>query len=201
MKSIKEFIYYFRTCPFCKNWLTVDLDIPVPAAVEILKDKLLFKLYNKVGINDNVKEFEIDYNTNRVQSKHPFTFNTLAGIFQKIYFNDFSEPFKIEVRCYSCNSFRYWSSQIKYNKKTKKLQNIEIAGEKYQIHDTDKSNNKTSFIVFNNYKKKISTLLLHDQTIQQSTLLTNIEFIPFNKVNFNNISELKKQFRKLAILI
>lgn len=198
MKTIKEFIYYYRSCPLCNNWITLDADLPIPTTLEIRDDHLVFTIVGKNG-NKN-KEYLISFKNNKIESDHPFVFGDVVSTIKKLYFPEYSESLKIEARCYGCSNFRYWSKMMTYNDRTKKLNNINIGGERVQFHEISKSNEKISYIISNSYSTEETEIFIIRPSVQGKALKIKVPFMPFKKIDFNNKTKILDKIKKIAIL-
>src|SRR3984957_13981389 len=132
MRSIREFVYYYRSCPLCGNWMTLDVDSPLATTLEIKNDGLLLTVIEE-NREDN-KEFFIDFKQNKVHSGHPFVLKSIVNIIKRLYYPDYDESFEIEARFYSCNNFRYWSKKMTHNEMCKKLNNTGMTSYRVQRH-------------------------------------------------------------------
>lgn len=201
MKSIKDFIFYYRSCPLCHSWITLDADLPIPTMLELKPDGVLLTVVRD-NHEDN-REFFVRYDNNKVKSDYPFVFNNLANIILRLKIPNYTESFKIEARCYGCNDFRYWSAPIFYNKRSKRLRNFAISGEKVQFHDTNENNEKTSYILSNNYNKKETQLIIRTHNKfdpNRKQLEINIPFTPFSQLDFTKRQGILDYVQKLAVI-
>lgn len=201
MKSIKDFIFYYRSCPLCHSWITLDADLPIPTMLELKPNGVLLTIVK--DNHDNNREFFISYDKNKVESNYPFVFNNIANIILRLKIPNYMESFKIEARCYGCSDFRYWSAPIVYNRRSKRLRNFGLAGEKIQFHETNQANEKTSYILSNDYNKKKTLLVVRTHNkfdSDRKQLEINIPFLPFTKLDFTKRQEILVQLQKLAVL-
>lgn len=197
MKTIEELIFYYRSCPLCKNWMTLDVDLPIPTSLEIRDDALALIIIGKKG--DDNKEYLISFKDNKIKSDEPFVFNDIVSTIKKLYLPNYSESLKIESRCYGCNNFRYWSKIMVYNKKLKKLKNISIAGERVRLHDLTKSNDKISYIISNNIILKETSLFVL-RNLKDNVLKVKLKFMPFKDIDFDNREEIINKIKKILVL-
>lgn len=198
MKSIQDFIYYYRSCPLCKNWITLDVDLPIPTTLEIQDDRLIFTVIGKGGKKD--KTYSILFDRNKVESDYPFILDDVVSTIKKLYYPKYSESFKIEARCYGCSNFRYWSKTLIYNDRTKKLRNIGLGGERVQFHELNKSNEKISYIISNNYNSEETEVFVLRSSIKGKATKIKLPFMPFKKIDFNNKSKILDKIKKILIL-
>lgn len=198
MKSIRDFIYYYRSCPLCKNWVTLDVDLPIPTTLEIKDDRLVFTVVGKRGKED--KEYSILYDKNKVESKYPFVFDDVVSLMERLYSNDYSTRFKIEARCYGCSNFRYWSKMMIYNERTKKITNIGIGGERVQFHELGRFNEKISYIISNNYTAEETEVFILRSNVKGKALKIKLPFMPFRKLDFNSRDEILDKIKKISVL-
>ena len=198
MKSIKDFIFYYRSCPLCNNWITLDVDLPIPTTLEIQDDNLFLTIIDKKG-NEN-KEYNIFFKDNKVYGKNPFVFGDIVSTIKKLYIQDYKESLKIEARCYSCSNFRYWSKTMTYNNRSKKIQNIAIGGERVQFHELSKTNEKISYIICNNYNVKETEAFVLRQNLKGKALKIKLPFLPFKKIDFNSKNDLLDKIKKISVL-
>jgi len=198
MKNIKEFIYYYRSCPLCNNWITLDADLPIPTTLEIRDDNLALTIIGKNG-NEN-REYLISFKDNKIKSDHPFVFGDVVSTIKRLYLPDYSETLKIEARCYGCSNFRYWSKMMIYNDRTKKLKNIYVGGERVQFHELSKSNEKISYIISNNYNTEDTEVFILRSNVKGKALKIKIPFIPFKEIDFNNKNKILDKIKKISVL-
>lgn len=198
MKNIKEFINYYRSCPFCKSWITLDADLPIPSTLEIKDDRLIFTIIEED--RNNNREYSILFKNNKIESEYPFAFRDIVGILKRLYYSDYKETLKIEARCYSCSDFRYWSKTMVYNARTKKLKNIDISGERCQLHDISKAGENISYIISNNYDAKETHLFVVRPSVSRKHLSFKIPFMPFKNIDFNDKDKLLGKIRNMLIL-
>lgn len=198
MKNIKELIYYYRSCPLCKNWITLDADLPIPTTLEIRDDNLVLTIIGKNGAEN--KEYLISFKNNKIVSDHPFVFGDVVGTIKRLYLYDYSEQLKIEARCYGCSNFRYWSKMMIYNERTKKLENIGIGGERVQFHELSKSNEKISYIIYSNYTTEETEVFILRSTVKGKALKIKLPFMPFKDLDFNNKDKILDKIKKISIL-
>jgi hypothetical protein len=199
MKNIKEFIHYYRSCPLCKNWITLDADLPISSAIEIKNDRLVLTII--MGDRKNNKEYSILFDKNKIESMYPFAFNDVVSTLKRLYYSEYKESLKIEARCYGCSNFRYWSKTMIYNERTKRLGNIDISGERCQLHELNKSNEKISYIISNNYSAKETQLFVLRPTVNRKPLSYKIPFMPFKNIDFENKEKLLSKIRNMLILV
>jgi hypothetical protein len=198
MKSIKDIIFYYRSCPFCGNWITLDADLPLPSTLEIADNKLILTL-----IEDNKDEnkiYDIMFSNNKIVSEYPFAFKNVLNVIRRLYLDEPDEFIKIEARCYSCNNFRYWSKNLTYNQKTKRLNNIDIGGEKFQLHELNSSNEKISYIFSTNYNTKSSKIFVIKPRLTRKPTSVDIPFTPFKTLNFENKDRLLVKIKNMLLL-
>jgi len=198
MKNIKEFIYYYRSCPLCKNWITLDADLPIPTTLEIGDDNLQLTIIGKNGAEN--KEYLISFKDNKIMSNHPFVFGDVVGTIKRLYLPDYSEQLKIEARCYGCSNFRYWSKMMTYNERTKKLKNISVGGERVQFHELNKSNEKISYIIYNNYNTMETEVFVLRSTVKGKAIKIKLPFMPFKNIDFNKKEIILDKIKKILIL-
>jgi hypothetical protein len=198
MKNIKDFIFYYRSCPLCKNWITLDVDLPIPTVLEIKDDCLMLKIVGKPS--EEQREYSISFKDNKIQSKHPFVFGDVVSTLKRLYLPDYSSSIKIEARCYGCSNFRYWSKIMTYNERTKKLNNIYISGERVQFHELSKSNEKISYIISNNYNTNETEVFVIKSDIKDKALKIKLPFIPFKKIDFDNKNKILDKIKKILVL-
>lgn len=198
MKTIKDLIYYYRSCPLCNNWITLDADLPIPTTLEIRDDSIAFTILGQRGNKD--REYNISFKNNKITSDHPFVVGDVVSIIKRLYMEDYSETLKIEARCYGCSNFRYWSKMIQYNDRTKKLTNIAVGGERVQFHELSKSNEKISYIISNNYNVEETEIYVLRGGVKGKALKINIPFLPFKKIDFANKNKLLDRIKKISVL-
>ena len=198
MKNIKEFIYYYRSCPLCKNWITLDVDLPIPTTLEIKDNHLNLTIIGKNG-NEN-REYLISFKDNKIESEYPFIFGDVVSTIKRLYLPQYSATLKIEARCYGCSNFRYWSKMIVYNDKTKKLKNISIGGERVRFHELSQSNEKISYIISNNYNIEETEVYILKSNIKDKALKMHIPFIPFKKIDFDAKYTILDKIKKISVL-
>jgi len=198
MRSIREFVYYYRSCPLCGNWMTLDVDSPLATTLEIKNDGLLLTVIEE-NREDN-KEFFIDFKQNKVHSEHPFVLKSIVNIIKRLYYPDYDESFKIEARCYSCNNFRYWSKNMTYNEMSKRLNNIGISGERFQMHELSGTNDKISYKISNDYRAKETKLYVSRPSISKKILTIKVPFMPFDNINFNDKEKILNKIKNMLVL-
>lgn len=197
MKSIKDFIYYFRSCPLCKNWITLDADLPFPTTLEIREEYLILNVIKK---DKSKKEYLISFKDNSIISDEPFAFNDIVSIIKRLYIQNYKEILKIEARCYGCSNFRYWSKPMFYNEKTKKLKNIFLAGERIRFHELNKNNENISYIISNNYNIKETEIFIVKSNIKDKALKIKFPFTPFKILDIENKDKILDKIKKIAVL-
>lgn len=197
MKNIKDFIYYYRSCPLCKNWITLDADLPFSVSLEIKEDRLMFTIVGNKEKKD--KAYSILFKNNKIESDIPFVFDDLISVINRLYNDKYTTKFKIEARCYSCSNFRYWSRPIIYNERTKKISNIGVAGERAQLHELNEYNEKISYIISNNYTEQTTSVHLLRSSVKK-VLKLNMPFLEFNEINFDDRESILNKIKKASIL-
>jgi len=196
MKSIKDLIYYYRRCPLCNSWLTIDVDLPNTTALEIKDDRVSITII-KENEDPNIT-FDILFKNNKVISDGPLYIDNIVFMIKRLYYDNYTEIFKLEVRCYNCNNFRYWSNTLRYDEEKRLIKNIGISGEKFQIHDINSNNEKISYVVFNNYKDNTSKMLISKSN--EKPYVIDVPFTPFSQIDFNNKEKLMRYIRNVSIL-
>lgn len=198
MKTIKDFIYYYRSCPLCNNWITLDVDLPIPTTLVIQEKELLLTIIGKNGESD--REYRISFEDNKIDSNHPFIFGDVVSTIKRLYLPNYTASLKIEARCYGCSNFRYWSKIMNYNERSKKLKGIAIGGERVQFHEFMESGEKVSYILSNNYNTKETEVYIIRSNVQGRAVKIGMPFKPFKKVDFNNANALLDKIKKISVL-
>lgn len=198
MKNIKEFIYYYRSCPLCNNWITLDVDLPIPTTLEITDDNLVLTIIGTRG-NKN-KEYLISFKDNKIISDHTFVFDDIVSTIKRLYEPNHVETLKIEARCYGCSNFRYWSKMMVYSNKTKKLKNIFVGGERVQFHELSRSNEKISYIISNNYNTEETEVFILRSNVKGKALKIKLPFMPFKEIDFINKNKILDKIKKISVL-
>jgi hypothetical protein len=198
MKNIKDFIYYYRSCPLCKNWITLDVDLPIPTTLEIKDNYLLLTIIDKNGVQG--RKYSISFKDNKVESDYPFVFGDVVSTIKRLYLPKYTASIKIEARCYGCSNFRYWSKMMIYNDRTKKLKNIGIGGERVQFHELSQSNEKISYIISNNYNTEETEVFILRSNVKGKALKIKIPFMPFEEIDFNNKNKILDKIKKISVL-
>lgn len=198
MKSIREFVHYYRSCPLCGKWMTLDVDLPIMTTLEIKDNGLLLTIIEDDTKNN--KEYFINFKQNKIESKYPFVLKSLVNTIKRLYYPEYDESFKIEARCYSCNNFRYWSKNMIYKEKTKKLHNIGISGERFQLHELSGSNEKISYKISNDYNSKTTKIYVLKPSLSKKFIVMNVPFMPFKDIDFNDQEKILNKIRKMLLL-
>lgn len=198
MRNIKDFIYYYRSCPLCDNWMTLDVDLPIPTTLEIMDDRLVFTIIGKKGLEN--KQYDIMFKQNKVVSKHNLILGDIVSLIQRLYNPNYKTKFKIEARCYACNNFRYWSKMMLYNEKTKRITNIGVSGERVQFHELNPSNEKISYILSNNCNIQETEAYVLKQNIKGKIIRMKLPYMPFKKLNFEKKQLILEKLQKLSLL-
>lgn len=198
MRSIRDFVYYYRSCPLCGNWMTLDVDSPLATTLEIKGDGILLTVIEE-NREDN-KEYFINFKQNKIISKHPFVLKSIVNLLKRLYYEDYDESFKIEARCYSCNNFRYWSKNMIYNEMTKRLKNIGVSGERFQMHEVSDTNDKISYKISNDYRNKETKVYVSRPSVSKKVLVINVPFMPFKNIDFNDKDKILNKIKNMLVL-
>jgi hypothetical protein len=187
--NLREFIHYYRACPLCHQWITMDADLSIPCSLEIEEPHLLFKTYEEPTA---IKEYRLGLDTNQVHSDYPFIFNGFGNQIQRLLFNREYDHLKIEARCYTCNNFRYWSNNMQYNSLTKCLTNIGINGERLKMID-----GQVAYTLSTNYKHQISEVFVG---VGEEVKTYDVPFTPFPTLNFPKPKTILTKMKNLLLL-
>ena|SRR5580698_2884583 len=198
MRSIKEFVYYYRSCPLCNNWMTLDVDLPITTTLEIKDNGLLLTIIEEN--RDDNREYFINFKQNKIISDRPFALQSILNIVKRLYYDDYKETFKIEARCYSCNNFRYWSKNMIYNENTKRLGGIGISGERFQLHELSGTNDKISYKISTDYRKMETKIYVARPNVSKKPFVVNIPFMPFKNIDFNDKEKILTKVKNMLML-
>lgn len=184
--NLREFINYFRQCPLCRAWITLDADLPSPSTLEIANESLLLSVYE--SRNTESKLFKLQLDTNQVISDFPFVFRGLHNDLKRIFSGQLSDHLKIEARCYNCMSFRYWSNNMEFDPKTKTLSNIGIQGERIKLKEPS-----VEYLLSSLHHSRTSEVNINGTTY-------HIPFIPFSSLNFKNPHKIIAKIKSILLL-
>jgi hypothetical protein len=178
--------------------MTLDVDLPITTTLEIKNNGLLLTIIEEN--RDDNKEYFINFKQNKISSEHPFALQSIVNIVKRLYYDNYNESFKIEARCYSCNNFRYWSKNMIYNESTKRLKDIGVSGERFQLHELSGTNDKISYKISSDYRKMETKIYVSRPNINKKPFVINVPFMSFKNMNFNNKEKILTKIKNMVLL-
>jgi hypothetical protein len=87
-----------------------------------------------------------------------------------------------------------------YNEQTKRLKNVGVSGERFQIHELSGANDKISYKISNDCKNKETKLYVSRPSVSKKVLTVKVPFMPFRDIDFNDKEKILNKIKNMLVL-